>query len=63
MIHWSLDDWRTATDTNTRDTGFGVHIADLPVPFGSDGRIRFTFLWLDDSCWEGADYEVGIAPG
>jgi glucoamylase len=63
MIHWSRDDWRTTTDTATRNTGFGVHIADLPAPAGSDGRIRFTFLWLDDGRWEGADYEVASASG
>jgi glucoamylase len=63
MIHWSVDDWRTVTDTPTRDTGFGVHTADLPVCTDSEARIRFTFLWLDAGRWEGADFEVVAAPG
>ena len=62
MIHWSVDDWRTVTDTPTRDTGFGVHTADLPVCTDSEARIRFTFLWLDAGRWEGTDYEVAVAP-
>ena len=62
MIHWSVDDWRTVTDTVTRDTGFGVHVADLPARLGADRRIRFTLLWLDEGRWEGADYEVSPTP-
>ena len=52
----------TVTDTVTRDTGFGVHVADLPARLGADRRIRFTLLWLDEGRWEGADYEVSPTP-
>jgi glucoamylase len=63
LIHWSIDEWRTVTDTRTRDTGFGVHLADLPVPSVGEARIRFTFLWLGAGRWEGTDFEVAVAPG
>jgi glucoamylase len=63
MIHWSVDSWRTVTDTRTRDTGFGIHVADLPVPSGTDTRIRFTFLWIEAGHWEGTDFEVTTAAG
>jgi glucoamylase len=63
MIHWSIDGWRTVTDTRTRDTGFGIPVADLPVPSGTDSRIRFTFLWIEAGRWEGTDFEVSTAAG
>ena len=42
-IHWSADYWRTAQDLATRDTGLGVHVADLPskdLPAGGDDRVH-----------------------
>ncbi len=29
MIHWSSDRWQTTYDTQSRDTGMGVHVTDL----------------------------------
>jgi len=61
-VHWTCDDWRTVTDTATRDAGLGIHMADLPtetLPEGS--RITFTFHWSLANRWEGADFMVRIA--
>ncbi len=61
-IHWSADFWRTARDTATGDSGFGMHVADLPsrnLPAG--GMILFTIHWLEQNQWEGVDYSVGIS--
>jgi glucoamylase len=58
-VHWSLDGWQSAQDTPTRDTGLGVHFADLPtatLPAGS--RIDFTFCWLENGQWENRDFAV-----
>ena len=60
-IHWSADGWRTALDTETRDSGLGVHLADLPtaaLPRGSE--ILFSFYWPDAGRWEGTDFAVKI---
>ena len=61
LVHWSLDGWKSSQDTNTRDTGLGLHILDLPtasLPPGS--QVVFTFYWKQESRWEGKDYTVTV---
>jgi len=61
LVHWSIDGWTSAQDTNTRDTGLGLHMLDLPtasLPAGS--QIVFTFLWTQENRWEGKDYTVTV---
>ncbi len=63
VIHWSDDEWRTVRDTPTRDSGFGLHLVDLPtssLPVGA--IVRFTFFWDTAGKWEGKDFAVAIAP-
>jgi glucoamylase len=60
-VHWSLDGWTTSHDTDTRDTGLGVHTLDLPtasLPAGA--QVVFTFFWPAENRWEGTDYTVTI---
>jgi len=60
-VHWSIDDWKTSHDTETRDTGLGVHVLDLPtasLPVG--GEAVFTFFWPNENRWEGTDFLVKI---
>ena len=43
LVHWSLDGWKTSVDTNTRDTGLGIHTArpaDGFVAWRKPGRIH-----------------------
>jgi glucoamylase len=61
-VHWGVNEWQNARDVETRDTGLGVHVADLPterLPVGT--RVRFTFHWRDSARWEGRDFSVEIA--
>ena len=61
VVHWSADGWRTLHDTATRDTGLGVHVADLPASGLPEGaRVRFTFRWPAADRWEGTDFEVEV---
>jgi glucoamylase len=60
-VHWSIDGWKTAHDTDTRDSGLGIHTLDLPtasLPAG--GQVVFTFYWPKDYRWEGTDYTVTV---
>lgn len=61
MIHWSRDGWQSSVDTETGESAFGSHFADLPVdslPAGA--AVDFTFFWPDEDRWEGEDFRVEI---
>ncbi len=63
-VHWSIDNWTTFHDTDTRDTGLGIHTLDLPtasLPVG--GQAKFTFFWPAENRWEGVDYSVMVSSG
>ena len=60
-VHWSVNDWARAHDTPTRDTGLGVHVADLPTRgLAASARLLFTFYWPDAGRWEDADFAVTL---
>ena len=62
-VHWGINGWNAARDVETRDTGLGVHVADLPVTGLTAGEtIQFTFRWRETETWEGVDHEVRITP-
>jgi glucoamylase len=61
VVRWSPDGWRGASDVATRDSGLGVHYADLPTEsLGPGAEVRFTFRWPAAGRWEDADYEVTV---
>ncbi len=64
MVHWSTDGWGTVHDTSTRDTGLGIHLADLVtdrLPAGA--AILFSIYWVTTEKWEGTDFSVSVAAG
>ena len=61
VVHWSIDDWRTVHDTQTRDTTLGVHVADLGTRHLCRGdRVHLTFYWPEAERWEEIDFLVCI---
>lgn len=63
VIHWSPDGWLTAMDTQTKDTGLGLHLADLPTEASLVGaRLDFTFYWPLANHWEGSDFAITVGP-
>jgi glucoamylase len=61
VVHWSSDGWETSHDIETRDTGLGMHVADLStgdLPAGT--TVVFTFYWPAAGHWEGTDFSVTL---
>jgi glucoamylase len=60
-LRWSSDDWKTANDLATLDTGAGIYVADLPTSQLPAGRsIVFTMYWPQGQRWEGTDFSVTV---
>jgi glucoamylase len=60
-VHWSVDGWKTAHDTDARDTGLGTYTLDLPTAsLPSGGQASFTFFWPAENRWEGTNYDVTV---
>jgi len=60
-IRWGVNGWQNARECETRDTGLGVHTADLEVAKLAAGQsIQFTFYWRERNVWEGQDYEIAV---
>lgn len=61
LVHWSIDGWKTSHDTETRDTGVGIHTLNLPTASLAVGsQAAFTFYWAAENRWEGTDFTVTI---
>jgi glucoamylase len=58
-LHWSTDDWVTAKDTQSTPTSLGVEYVDLDG-FATGDLVKFTFLWLGATEWEGRNCEVSV---
>jgi glucoamylase len=60
-VHWGSDNWQNVREDETRDTGVGIFLVDLPaesVPAGS--TIDFTFYWIGSEKWENNDFMVTV---
>jgi glucoamylase len=59
-IVWSADNWKTKSKTDTKDTGFGIHIMDISLGDLYSQEIVFTFFWKEANKWENKDFRVAI---
>jgi glucoamylase len=61
-VHWSGDGWRNIHDTLTKDTGLGVHCADLMTEhLSAGGTLEFTFYWTEAGRWENTNFAITIS--
>ncbi|MFX1296614.1 MAG: glycoside hydrolase family 15 protein [Promethearchaeota archaeon] len=61
IVHWSTDNWKTAQDSQTKDSGLGLHYVDLPtINFEAGTQLVLTFHWSKTDQWEGKDYHLKI---
>lgn len=64
IIHWGIDGWQSIRDTATRDTGIGLHVAELETKTLHAGqRIDFTFRHMNSGEWLGRDYAITVKSG
>jgi len=59
-FRWTMDGWRTIHDSATRDSGLGLHYAELHSrDLPSNSHIDFTYCFSDSGKWAGEN--VGVA--
>jgi glucoamylase len=61
-LRYSLDNWATTEDKNSRDAELDVHFVDVDVPRDQRMPARFTFFWEKRQSWHGSDFAVAIEP-
>jgi len=60
-IHWGVDGWQQVRDIATRDSGLGLHYAQLDTHTLRPGqRIDFTFRDTSTARWIGQDYTIAV---
>lgn len=60
-IHWTLDDWRTSTDSDTKPSGLGTHFVDIETSALMAGAtVTFTPYWIEAARWEGVNFIVTV---
>ncbi len=60
VVTWSVDDWHTSAEAATRDTGLGVHVAELPAAEGS-GSIAFNWRGTAADAANGESFVVTVS--
>ncbi|MDG6998134.1 MAG: glucan 1,4-alpha-glucosidase, partial [Nitrososphaerota archaeon] len=55
-IHYSIDEWRTTNDADSKETKLGVYYVDIGLE--KNNKLMFTFFWPLSNQWEGKDYCV-----
>jgi glucoamylase len=61
IVHWGIDGWQQVSDAPTRDSGLGLHVAQLPSWRLRSGQcIDFTFRRIDGGEWAGQNWRVCV---
>lgn len=61
QIRWTIDNWQTDHDSETKSLALGISYTDLPVENAPSGsKVIFTIFWPEQQKWEGRNFEVQI---
>ncbi len=61
-VHWGVNGWQEIAESETRDTGLGLHVFELDLSgLEHVRRVDFTLQWSDTSEWVGADFHIDVA--
>jgi glucoamylase len=61
-VVWTVDDWQTVRNKESRHMGCAGHFADMETEPGQAGRVIFTMKWRLNDRWEGRNFEVRLDP-
>jgi glucoamylase len=59
-LHWTINGWQTAHDTNSFSTSLNIHFVDISISADQVAPIQFTFYYPENGRWEGCDYLVQV---
>lgn len=59
-LHWTNDEWATASDTLSTSTGIGIEFAEIAIHDDQSVPVQFTFFWIARNRWEEHNYAVRI---
>jgi glucoamylase len=58
MVKWTVDDWKTSTETNSSTNELDVFFADVATSARQSAPIRFKLLWKCSGEWEHGEFTV-----
>lgn len=56
-LRWTVDNWKSWRDSESRATGVGGEFFDI-LPDDFQSQLDFTFFWPDRGQWEGQNHQV-----
>jgi glucoamylase len=59
-VRWTVDAWQRITETDSTDTGFGIHYTDIKAEMLTGKEIIFTFFWKEAGHWENRNFSIDI---
>jgi glucoamylase len=63
-VRWTADGWQTFKEIETRDSGLGLHVAELDtVRLAGGGQIELTFQRTATGEWAGRNFTIAVTRG
>lgn len=60
-VHWTSDEWKSHSESQTKDSGLGIHYTDLDTSsLGKNTTITFTMHWIRSAKWDEMNHSVKI---